>query len=164
MANIKPHYREVIFPKTKEALIKYLTNLEGLPVTFNFNTKNKWATRFPDSKFARQWVAKIHKEFMVRINREYIGRRWRKRPPDNFISSYSFIENEESNIHLHSIIMGIPQDCLKRFNDEANEIWRKLSRSGTVHISGDNFNLGWVGYINKDVNFMDSIKDNIIVF
>jgi hypothetical protein len=60
--------------------------------------------------------------------------------------------------------MGIPQDCLKRFNDEANEIWRKLSRSGTVHISGDNFNLGWVGYINKDVNFMDSIKDNIIVF
>ena len=93
-------------------------------VTFNYN---------PNAKLNIETAKKSIYGFRARIDRKLYGKKYTKEPRTSIIS---FIEHSETNLHYHAVIR--TQD-IQGFNANAEQIWQKLVKSGSLHIEEKNF-------------------------
>lgn len=95
------------------------------------------------------------KELHARLDRKALGKFWRKKPLDQRLSSMSFLENKNRNMHFHMLWRApIHEETLLQ---ELPSIWGKLVPAGQA-ITKDIYNTSGVGwYSTKQGNFEDCI-------
>ena len=107
----------------KKALEKFIMD-RNLPhfVTFNFNRR---CSANAANKYIRRWHA--------RVDRYLLGRNWSKKASDERTEYIGFIENIESNTHVHTMLRyaqsnrSVPIDVQIAF-------WKKIVPGGQLDI------------------------------
>ena len=120
-------------------------------VTFVFNKKK------PTRKYAEQMLNKWHKK----VDKKLFGNSYHKLQRNERTSFIAILENKEINLHYHAFLV-TPKP--KEFEANAQAIWKKLVRSGNLHLGNHDIDdeqiAKWVNYVDYELmceNNMDSI-------
>lgn len=88
-------------------------------------------------------------EFLKRVSRASLGKRWYRRPPSARLRAYGFPEHMDSNLHYH-LVLGGPERAL----DAAvlgEPIWKALSPGTHFWARGIENKEGAVRYVIKNL-------------
>jgi hypothetical protein len=88
------------------------------------------------------------------MNHALLGYKWAKRDPDRIFAFY-FLEKPNDNPHWHGLVRFFPIDDFshdeqaKIFDENADQIWKKLVRSGSTDIQPVTCQKGVIDYVSK---------------
>ena len=135
----KQKLREAYMDWAEAHDFKYFTTLN-----FNFHGDNSLYT-----------VNRSLKRLHARLDRKALGKFWSKKPLDQRLSSMSFLENKNNNMHFHMLWCApIHEEKLLR---ELPSIWDELVPAGQAFTRDiyDTSGVNW--YSTKQGNFEDCI-------
>ena len=88
------------------------------------------------------------------MNHAILGHKWAERDSDRIFAFY-FLEKPNDNPHWHGLVRFFPIDDFphdeqaKIFDENADQIWKKLVRSGSTDIQPVTCQKGVIDYVSK---------------
>jgi hypothetical protein len=124
------------------------------------------ATNDHDQRLSPDAMCRLLKSWDARMNRRLIGPKWAKRPDERLFAFY-FLEKCVVNPHWHGLVMLDEPDRMKRGTQslllrlDAESVWKKLNRSGSVDVQAVDESDGVRRYVAKGL--ADEIQYSSIV-